>query len=127
VTSPSLPTDPSRWLSDPDTLRLLSTYNLPVIAHRLATSSQEAARAAQDMGCPVAAKVVAPGLIHKSDVGGVRLDILTPDEAAAAFAATGTISSSLLDAAATTTTAKTTSPTVAAIPRPKRPAGGGPP
>jgi acyl-CoA synthetase (NDP forming) len=87
VTSPSLPTDRSRWLSEPDALRLLSTYNLPVIAHRLATSSQEAARAAQDVGCPVAAKVVASGLIHKSDVGGVRLDILTPDEAAAAFAA----------------------------------------
>lgn len=84
---PSPATDRTHWLAEPDALRLLSSYNLSVIAHRLATSPDEAAMAAQDLGCPVAAKVVAPGLIHKSDVGGVRLDLATPRDAAAAFSA----------------------------------------
>jgi acetyl-CoA synthetase (ADP-forming) len=58
-----------------------------VIAHRLATSPEEAARAARALGCPVALKVVAHGIVHKSDVGGVRLGIALPEEAAAAFMA----------------------------------------
>ncbi len=84
---PSSATDRMHWLPEPEALRLLSTFNLSVITHRLAISPEEAARAAQDLGCPVAAKVVAPGLIHKSDVGGVRLNLASPDEAAAAFSA----------------------------------------
>ncbi len=87
MTAPSPSTDRTHWLPEPEALHLLSAYDLPVIPYRLVTSPQEAARAAQDVGCPIAAKVVAPGLVHKSDVGGVRLNIATPEEAAAAFAA----------------------------------------
>ncbi len=75
------------WLAEPEALRLLSGYGLPVVAHRLARSPEEAARAARDLGCPVALKIVAPDLVHKSDVGGVRLHIATPEEAAQAFTA----------------------------------------
>jgi len=74
-----------RWLSEPDALRLLADYHLPVIAHRMATTPEEAARAARDLGCPVAMKVVASEIIHKSDVGGVMLNVPTPGEASAAF------------------------------------------
>ena len=77
----------ARWLPEPEALRLLSAYNLPVIPHRLAPSPEEAARAARELGCPVAMKVVADGIIHKSDIGGVRLGIATPEEAAGAFTA----------------------------------------
>lgn len=77
--------DGGGWLAEPEALRLLSGYGLPVIAHRLAQSPDEAARAARDLTCPVAMKIVAPDLVHKSDVGGVRLNIATPEEAAAAF------------------------------------------
>lgn len=86
ITPPS-PSDSTRWLPEPEALRLLSGYDLPVIAHRLATSPEEAARAARALGCPVALKVVAHGIVHKSDVGGVRLGIALPEEAAAAFMA----------------------------------------
>jgi len=79
--------DRTRWLPEPEALRLLSRYALPVVAHRLAGSPDEAAGAARDLGCPVAMKVVAPGLVHKSDIGGVRLNVGTPEEAAEAFAA----------------------------------------
>ncbi|HWU40234.1 MAG TPA: acetate--CoA ligase family protein, partial [Candidatus Acidoferrum sp.] len=68
-------------------LELLSRYDLPLIPHRLTTSPEEAARAARTLGCPVAMKVVAAHLIHKSDVGGVSLNISTPEEAAELFTA----------------------------------------
>jgi len=87
VTAPCSAEDRGRWLPEPEALRLLSGYDLPVIPHRLATTPDEAGRAARDLGCPVAMKVVASGLVHKSDVGGVRLNIATAEEAAAAFTA----------------------------------------
>lgn len=77
--------DRTRWLPEPEAFRLLAGYRLPVIAHRLATTPEEAAQAARDLGCPVALKVVSPEIPHKSDVGGVRLNVATPEDAAAAF------------------------------------------
>ncbi len=76
-----------RWLPEPEALRLLASYELPVVPHRLARSADEAAAAAQELGCPVALKIVSPDLIHKSDVGGVLLDVPTPTEAATAYTA----------------------------------------
>lgn len=75
----------THWLPEPEALRLLAEHGLPVIAHRLATTPDEAAAAAQGLGCPVALKVVSPDILHKSDVGGVALHITTADEAAVAF------------------------------------------
>lgn len=79
------PATPGRWLPEPEALRLLATYDLPVIPHRLARSPDEAAAAAQDLGCPVALKIVSPVILHKSDVGGVVLNVPTPGDARAAF------------------------------------------
>ncbi len=76
-----------RWLPEPEALRLLASYELPVVPHRLTRSADEAAAAAQELGCPVALKIVSPGLIHKSDVGGVLLNVPTPTEAATAYTA----------------------------------------
>ncbi|MGH7536250.1 MAG: acetate--CoA ligase family protein, partial [Gemmatimonadales bacterium] len=69
-----------RWLTEPDALRLLADYHLPVIAYRMATTPEAAAQAARDLGCPVALKVVASEIVHKSDIGGVILNIPTPGE-----------------------------------------------
>ncbi len=82
---PSSSEDQSRWLTEPEAFRLLSGYDLPVIPYRLVSTPEEAGRAARDLGCPVAMKVVAVDLIHKSDIGGVRLNLTSSDEAAAAF------------------------------------------
>lgn len=81
------PATPGRWLPEPEALRLLATYDLPVIPHRLARSADEAAAAAQDLGGPVALKIVSADILHKSDVGGVVLNVPTPAEAAAAYTA----------------------------------------
>jgi acetyl-CoA synthetase (ADP-forming) len=85
VTAPS-PAAPGRWLPEPEAYRLLATYDLPVIAHRLATSPDEAAATAQELGFPVALKIVSPDIIHKSEVGGVVLNVPTAGDARTAFA-----------------------------------------
>ncbi|HSB73392.1 MAG TPA: acetate--CoA ligase family protein [Candidatus Methylomirabilis sp.] len=79
------PAGRNRLLPEPEALHILQGAGLSVIPHRLARTPEEAAMAARDLGCPVAAKVVAHALAHKSDVGGVILNLATPEEAATAF------------------------------------------
>jgi acetate---CoA ligase (ADP-forming) len=56
------------------------------VAAEVATSVEEAVAAAGRVGWPVALKTAAPGVVHKSDVGGVRLGLDGPDRLAAAYA-----------------------------------------
>ncbi len=73
-------------LGELEALELLAAYGIPTVGSRLAASPEEAARAATALGLPVAVKVVSPDLVHKSDVGGVRLGLATPVEVASAAA-----------------------------------------
>ncbi len=68
-----------------EALSMLGAFGIPVAASRLCRSPDEAAAAARDIGYPVALKTAVPELHHKSDRGGVRLDL--PDEAALRAAA----------------------------------------
>ena len=61
------------WLAPGEVEGLLSAFGLPLVRSRRATSPGEAAAAAAALGGPVALKAIAPGLLHKSDVGAVRL------------------------------------------------------
>jgi acetate---CoA ligase (ADP-forming) len=63
------------WLSPGDVSALLDCYGLPLLATRVVRTPDEAARAAAELGGPVALKAYAPGLVHKSDAGGVRLGL----------------------------------------------------
>ena len=56
-------------------LALLSDYGVPVVASVRADTLEDAIAAAEGIGFPVAVKTAAPGVQHKSDVGGVRLGI----------------------------------------------------
>jgi acyl-CoA synthetase (NDP forming) len=67
-------------------LALLSDYGVPVIAARGARTAAEAAAAAEAVGWPVAVKTAAPGIQHKSDVGGVKLGLADAEALAAAYA-----------------------------------------
>jgi acetyl coenzyme A synthetase (ADP forming)-like protein len=71
------------WLAPDEAWTLLACYGLPVLEQRLATTPEEAAEAAARLGGTVALKAVAPGLVHKSDAGGVRLS-LEPHQVSAA-------------------------------------------
>ena len=62
-------------LPQDDALKILSIYGLPVIRTESAASKDEAIGAARRIGFPVAMKIVSPDVIHKIDVGGVKLDL----------------------------------------------------
>lgn len=60
-------------------------YGIPVAPIVLTTSADEAVAAADKMGYPVVLKVASPKIIHKSDVGGVKVGINSPEEVRKAF------------------------------------------
>jgi acyl-CoA synthetase (NDP forming) len=66
-------------------LHLLADFGLPAAAHRLVASREAALTAARELGLPVALKTAAPGIAHKSDVGGVRLGLASEAAVAAAY------------------------------------------
>ena len=66
------------WLPPADVERLLGCWGIPVVASRLVASAAAAARAAAELGGAVAIKAVVPGAGHKSDAGGVQLDLAGP-------------------------------------------------
>ena len=73
-------------LSEPEALDLLEAYGIPVARSAFARTPDEAAHAAAQMGGPVAVKIVARAVIHKTEVGGIHLDLTTPQEVATAAA-----------------------------------------
>ncbi len=64
-----------RHLLEPEALEFLRDHGISVMPYVLARSREEAQRAATEMKGAVALKVVSPQVIHKSDVGGVRLHL----------------------------------------------------
>jgi acetyl coenzyme A synthetase (ADP forming)-like protein len=63
------------WLSFEDTTAVLAAYGLPLAAARVARTRHAAARAAEALGTEIALKAIVPGLVHKRDVGAVRLGL----------------------------------------------------
>ena len=61
--------------SQTEVFRLLETYDVPVPRWATATSLEEAAACAEQIGYPVAMKVLSRDIVHKTDVGGVQLNI----------------------------------------------------
>ncbi len=67
-------------LSELESKQLLSLYGIPTVETRAAASEDEAATLASELGFPVVLKVISETITHKSDVGGVKLNL--QDEAA---------------------------------------------
>jgi acetate---CoA ligase (ADP-forming) len=66
------------WLAPGAVADLARCYGLPLVMGRLARTPREAAAAAAELGGAVALKGIAPGLVHKTDVGAVRLGLRGP-------------------------------------------------
>ena len=64
---------------------LLAAAGIPVVPGRTVQTAVEAVAAAAEFDGPVALKLVSPDVLHKSDVGGVRLDVRGEGEVRAAF------------------------------------------
>lgn len=68
------------WLDEIDAKALLAAYGIPVVdSYRVAPTPQAAAEATMRIDGPVVLKVVSPGILHKSDAGGVRLGLVGAD------------------------------------------------
>jgi acetyltransferase len=66
--------------------RLLRAYGIPVSREAVARTATEAAKIARELGFPVVAKVVSAQIAHKSDIGGVVLNLNSAAEVRKAFA-----------------------------------------
>ncbi len=67
-------------LNEPESHRVLASYGIPVVETRIAVSAREAVIAAGELGCPVALKIRSPQISQPYDVGGVVLDLETPEK-----------------------------------------------
>ena len=65
---------------------VLGAYGIPLVESRFASSPEAAVQAAESLGWPVVLKVESPSVVHKSDVGGVRLGLEDADEVRGAYA-----------------------------------------
>jgi acetyltransferase len=72
-------------LSQTDALSLLSAYGMPAIKSELARTRQQAVSLAEKIGLPVAMKIVSPDVVHKIDIGAVKLDLNNDEEVGEAF------------------------------------------
>jgi acyl-CoA synthetase (NDP forming) len=75
-----------RPLDELEGLALLDAWGIPVVAAEAAADLEGVLAAAGRVGWPVALKTAAPGVVHKSDVGGVRLGLDGPERLTAAYA-----------------------------------------
>ncbi|MGE0361412.1 MAG: acetate--CoA ligase family protein [Vicinamibacterales bacterium] len=77
----------SGWLSPDDVRAVLTAYGIRVPETRVAGSASEAVEAARSIGYPVALKLLSRQVLHKTEVGGVRLGLTSDDDVRGAFEA----------------------------------------
>ncbi len=72
-------------LLEPEANQVAKAYGLPTPETYLARTSKEAIQFADSMGYPVVLKICSPDIIHKSDLGGIILNLTKPEEVHGAF------------------------------------------
>jgi len=72
-------------IGDAEARALLAAYGFPIPRSVLAATPEEAVAAAEEMGYPVVMKIASPDILHKTDVGGVKLNLRSPDDVRDAF------------------------------------------
>jgi acetyltransferase len=74
-------------LTEYESKRILAAYDIPTVTTRLAETAEAAVAIAEEMGYPVVLKLNSKTITHKTDVGGVRLDLEDESEVREAFRA----------------------------------------
>lgn len=78
-------TEKRKILTEPESMAVLNAFHVPTIRNAVAHSATEALINAEAIGFPVAMKVLSTDISHKSDVGGVRLNINSAQDVRAAY------------------------------------------
>ena len=74
-----------RVLTEVEAKELLKQAGISVVETKLATSKEEALSISKQLGYPVVLKIASPDILHKSDAGGVKLDLKTAAQAGKAY------------------------------------------
>jgi len=72
-------------LTEIESKQIFKAYGLPVVKTAIVTSEDEAVEKAAAFGYPIVMKIVSPDILHKSDAGGVKVDIKNEDEVRDAY------------------------------------------
>lgn len=72
-------------LSEAEAKELLKNYDIPVVDYAIAASAKQAEIKALKIGFPVVMKILSPDIIHKTDIGGVKLNINSGSDANRAY------------------------------------------
>jgi acyl-CoA synthetase (NDP forming) len=72
-------------LTEPEAAQVMAAYGIPMAASRLVTDVEEAVAAAETLGYPLAMKIVSPDILHKTNVGGVVLNLTDADAVCESF------------------------------------------
>ncbi|MGE0716247.1 MAG: GNAT family N-acetyltransferase [Alphaproteobacteria bacterium] len=72
------------WLSEVEAKAVMRAYGIPIVPTETAPTPADAAAAAARLGLPAALKILSPDITHKTDVGGVALELADPGAVQAA-------------------------------------------
>ncbi len=72
-------------LTEREAKKVLSNYQIPIAESAISNTEEEAARLSSKMGFPVVMKILSPDILHKTDIGGVKININSEGEARNAF------------------------------------------
>jgi acetyltransferase len=72
-------------VAEPQAKAILSAYDFAVPPGRMERDAEGAVATAEQVGYPVAMKIVSPDIVHKSDIGGVKLNLSSPEAVRDAF------------------------------------------
>jgi acetyl-CoA synthetase (ADP-forming) len=74
-----------KYLLEPEAKAVCTEYSIPVTKFKVAKNEAETVKFADEIGYPVVLKIVSPDILHKSDVGGVIVNLKTATEVKKAY------------------------------------------
>ncbi|MCD6445450.1 acetate--CoA ligase family protein [Candidatus Bathyarchaeota archaeon] len=74
-----------KFLLEPEAKTICKMYNIPVTDFKVAKNEDEVVKFSREIGFPVVLKIVSPDVIHKSDVGGVIIDLKSEEAVRKAY------------------------------------------
>ena len=74
-----------KFLPEPEAYAVMEAYGLPMLRSKVVRDAAGAVAAAREIGFPVVLKIVSPDIVHKVDVGGVRLNLESETEVRDAY------------------------------------------